>query len=232
MLYILILQVFSFVCAISHTYAFGLYRRQDYSTQTTFLIDDSCGNNKGVIWQAHDDAWKLAGKVLEIEHDEQSTLMKYTIPWNSAAAIDYFGPPDQNSFYREHILRTLVLSSEAYRGWGISDYWNERYVTVTCNDPDNDCLSTSVAYTSTGSSLKYPRINYCPPFFANLSSHSTMWDRIQKGPPELKQNVRNLRSQATTALHELLHINSKYTSNACAGGCKNPKDDDQLLDRT
>lgn len=214
----LILVLIVLVWAVPKAYALELY-----DTQTTFQIDGSCGDNKGVIWQAHEDARKMADKVVDIEHDELSALIKYTIPWNSAAAIDYFGPPSQNSPYREHILRTLVLSSQAYRGWGWSDYWNDRYVTVTCNDPAHACRPTSPAYTiSKSNSLKYPLINYCPVFFANLSSHDAMWDRIQKGGPELKQNVRNLRSQATTAFHELLHITSHWTSNVCAGGCKNP----------
>ncbi|KAI0455002.1 hypothetical protein F5B21DRAFT_219438 [Xylaria acuta] len=205
--------------AVSQAYALGLYGRQDVDIQTTFLIDGSCGDNKGVILKAHEDARTMVTKILEIEHDELSTLIKYTIPWNSAAATDYFGSPNRNSGYREHILRTLFLSSAAYRGWGLSDWWNDRYVTVTCNDPKGACGSTSPAYTNNDKSQRYPLINYCPTFFANLSSHDTMWAKIQNGAPEMKQNVRNLRSQATTALHELLHINSHWTSNACAGGC-------------
>ncbi|KAI0399268.1 hypothetical protein F4802DRAFT_612495 [Xylaria palmicola] len=202
--------------AISSVAALSLYRRQNADILTTFLIDDSCGGNKGVILQAHEDARKMVDNILEIEHDELSTLLKYTINWNSAAAIDYFGSPEDNPPYRERILRTLVLSSEAYRGWGWSDWWSDRYVTVTCKV---DKCGTSPAWTRNDENQKYPLINYCPTFFASLSSHDTRWARIRNGVPELKQNVRNLRSQATTALHELLHINSHWTSNACAGGC-------------
>ncbi|KAK7966290.1 uncharacterized protein PG986_000567 [Apiospora aurea] len=38
-------------------------------------------------------------------------------------------------------------------------------------------------------------------------------------PPDAWHNVRNLRSQASTALYELLHINSSWAGNVCAGGC-------------
>lgn len=193
------------------------FRRQDVGIYTTFLIDDSC--DKAVVQKAHDDAVKMADGALDIEHDELSTLLKYKINWNGAATVDYFGSPQSNNAYREHILRTLVLSSQAYRGWGWSDYWNDRYVTVTCNDPKNDCGLTSPAYTVNDESQKYPLINYCQTFFKNLSSHDEMWNKIKSGPADLKQNIRNLRSQATTALHELLHVNSHWSSNVCAGGC-------------
>ncbi|KAI0096948.1 hypothetical protein GGR51DRAFT_578522 [Nemania sp. FL0031] len=203
--------------SIPRVSALSFSRRQDADILTTFLIDDSCGDNKGAILQAHEDARKMVNDVLEIEHDELSTLLKYTLNWNEAAATDYFGSPEKNSAYREDVLRTLVLSSAAYRGWGLSDWWSDRYVTVTCID--RNC-GTSPGWTRNNESERYPQINYCPTFFANLSSHDTMWAKIQNGPSDLKQNVRNLRSQATTALHELLHINSHWTSNTCAGGCK------------
>jgi hypothetical protein len=193
------------------------FRRQDVGVYTTFLIDDSC--DKAVVQKAHDDAVKMASGALDIEHDELSTLLKYVINWNGAATIDYFGPPSTNNAYREHILRTILLSSDAYRGWGLSDWWNDRYVTVTCNDPKTDCGTSSPAYTVNDENEKYPLINYCPTFFKNLTSHDDMWNKIQSGPADMKKNIRNLRSQATTALHELLHINSHWTSNVCAGGC-------------
>jgi hypothetical protein len=193
------------------------FRRQDVGIYTTFLIDDSC--DKAVVQKAHDDAVKMSGAALDIEHDELSTLLKYTMNWNGAATIDYFGSPQENNAYREHILRTVLLSGSAYRGWGWSDYWNDRYVTVTCNDPANDCGPSSPAYTSNDETRKYPLINYCPTFFQNLTSHDDAWKKIQNGPADLKQNIRNLRSQATTALHELLHVNSHWSSNVCAGGC-------------
>ncbi|KAI1125564.1 hypothetical protein F5Y10DRAFT_294542 [Nemania abortiva] len=190
--------------------------------RTSFLIDKSCGDNRTVILKAHDDARKMVAEILDIQHDELSILLKYTIDWNGLAVIEYFGSPNENQPYREHILRTLVLASEAYPGWGWSDYWNNRYVTITCGDPKNEC-GTGPAYYINDESLKFPYINYCPTFFSILRSHDAMWADVRNGPAEKKQNVRNLRSQATTALHELLHIKSRYTSNACAGGCKDSK---------
>lgn len=197
-----------------------LLGRQDGIIRTTFLIDDSCGNNKSVIQKAHDDAARITFEAIDDDHEELSTLVRYTINWDGEAAMDYFGPPSMNSGYREHILRTIVQASQSIRGWGLSDWWYGNYVTITCNDPYSKCKPTSPAYTSNRLTQKYPLINYCPPFFEELKPHDEMWNKIETGAADMKQNVRNLRSQATTALHELLHINSNWISNACAGGCK------------
>jgi len=43
---------------------------------------------------------------------------------------------------------------------------------------------------------------------------------------QLKQNVRNMRSQATTTLHKWFHIglyDNKFSSEVCVGGCDDTK---------
>lgn len=62
-------------------------------------------------------------------------------------------------------------------------------------------------------------INYCPEFLEELESHSVKVKQIGDDPSGLmKENVRNLRSQATTALHEWLHIKNA-PAECCRGGC-------------
>ncbi|KAK8035576.1 hypothetical protein PG993_010571 [Apiospora rasikravindrae] len=196
----------------------------DSSGYSTLLVDDSCdGNQTETIRQAHRDAADMAHTALEIAQDEPSSIYRYAINWNSTAAIDYFGSPSSNFAYREHILRTLTLASRINAGWSNSggDNSQSRPIKVTCNDPRSRCGIASTAYTDNGLDQKYPLVNYCPGFFQDLSSHSDAWHKMRDGPapPDAWHNVRNLRSQASTALHELLHINSSWPSNVCAGGC-------------
>jgi hypothetical protein len=47
---------------------------------------------------------------------------------------------------------------------------------------------------------------FCPAFFDKLKSHGEQVANVNANK-DLQQNVANLRSQATTFLHELLHIN-------------------------
>ncbi|KAK6832894.1 hypothetical protein PG987_007588 [Apiospora arundinis] len=74
-----------------------------------------------------------------------------TINWDSTAAIDYFGSPNENFAYSEHILRTLALASGVDTGWrnGGDDLAN-RAILVACNDPMDRCKSVSTAYTYNG----------------------------------------------------------------------------------
>lgn len=192
------------------------------------LVDKSCDDNQtGIIRQAHHDAEAMTYTALGGDDNNKNI----TINWNSTAAIDYFGSPSETFAYSEHILRTLALASGVGTGWhnGGADE-ADRAIAITCDDPKDRCKSVSTAYTYNGLNQEYPLINYCPTFFRYFASHNDTWHKMSNGPaPDgAWTNVRNLHSQATVALHQLLHINSSWPASVCAGGCT---DTLQELDR-
>jgi hypothetical protein len=77
---------------------------------------------------------------------------------------------------------------------GRVDWWNNRYVWVVYGGVQAKC-GIHPAYTVTNDVL-YPYIVYCPAFFANLSSHDDMLNKIRQGNMgQMKLNIKNLRSQ-------------------------------------
>ena len=200
--------------------AASLGRRQDddVSIQTTFLIDSSCSEeNKIDIEQAHRDGVEFAKAALESCHDDLTTSAP-CLKMNTRAAIDYWGPKRADE--QAKIFYTLYRASVAESGWGLSDWWYDRYVNVTCSDPTGGCDPNTPAYVPKRNTGRYPIINYCPAFFKNLTSHEEQWKKIQDDQTgQKKLNIRNLRSRATTALHELLYIKG-YPAEVCEGGCK------------
>ena len=115
----------------------------------------------------------------------------------------------------------MLKAANAYPGWGISDWWNNRYVQLSCIDEANECNGNFAAYfDSTNRKYGYPLVVFCPEFFTKLPSHSDVVAKID-GNKDLQQNLANMRSRATTFLHELLHINWG-TAQECSGAaaCK------------
>jgi hypothetical protein len=193
-------QIVTVLIALTSTFqlASGLPgKRQDVSITTTFNIDQSCTPaQQAIIKQANTDALALANAALDSGREILGTTNAggKTINFQTQAAIDYWGPPSLNVPYRQRIFDTLYRATQTYRGTGWSDWWNNRYVTVFCHDVYNTC-GTSPAYTVTKNVL-YPQMVFCPAFFANLSSHGDMLNKIQQDTRgQMKLNVRNLRSQ-------------------------------------
>ena len=91
--------------------------------------------------------------------------------------------------------------------WG--DWWNNRYVELRCDADANTCGQTSAAYTSLRQQ-PYTKIYFCPNYFSKLKPHRELWDKMVNDK-DLQNNVANLRSQATTMLHEWLHIDDPKT---------------------
>ena len=111
----------------------------------------------------------------------------------------------------------MLKAANAYPGWGLSDWWNNRYVMLSCIDHAGECKSGKYAayFDSQKRDYGYPLVVFCNEFFQKLVSHSDAVSNIDKNK-DLQQNVANLRSRATTFLHELLHINWG-TAQECAG---------------
>lgn len=104
-------------------------------------------------------------------------------------------------------IDAMLKAANAYPGWSLSDWWEDRYVQLSCIDEGNECEGKSAAYFySSKHDYGYPLVVFCPEFFTKLSSHSDVVANID-GNKDLQQNLANMRSRATTFLHELLHIN-------------------------
>lgn len=111
----------------------------------------------------------------------------------------------------------MFNAAQAYRGWGLSDYFAGRYVYLSCNNEDDDraCASggkypngNAIAYFSSKRTYGYPLVVFCDPFF-NSPKVGSLDDAIKQVDEnkDYQQNSLNMRTRATTFLHELLHIN-------------------------
>ncbi|KAL9598124.1 MAG: hypothetical protein Q9219_004680 [cf. Caloplaca sp. 3 TL-2023] len=195
--------------------------RRDVSILTGFQYKDCSADRVNILKQNINDAVALASAGLDEVRDE---LVDEKYPqWNhqqvdfsKQAAIDFFGPEKQNGPYQVFIFDAMLKAANAYPGWGFSDWWNSRYVQISCKDELNECGDTTPAYTANSvKKYKYPLVVFCPVFFTKLPSHSDVVAKIDKNK-NLQQNLANMRSRATTFMHELLHI-SWGTAQECSG---------------
>jgi hypothetical protein len=173
----------------------------EISTQTSYLFDASCNDaQKEIIRQAHLDALVLANAALEeCDRGLGATDLEPCVDFNSRAAIDFWGPGSRNGPYQQHIFYTLWRATQAYPGWGFSDRFYERYVNVTCFNPEEHCggsVYRYAGYTANDLWRKYPQVNYCPGFFDRLQSHADRVAAIQNDASgQKKWNLKNLRSR-------------------------------------
>ncbi len=121
----------------------------------------------------------------------------------------------------DNFLRAQAPSTH----WKVGDWWNDRYFTITCDDPgDKDGHNCKSLGSATGYEVepsyrkdgeKYPLINFCPPFF-EMDNLATRVENLDKGYFD-KNDVRSLYSQATAFLHEMMH------TSATAAGVSSPR---------
>lgn len=149
----------------------------------------------------------MAKAALSYKHDELSVNSgggKAYIDFGTQAAYDYFGSSKTNSAYQQQIFNTFFRATLAYRGVGWSDWWNNRYVTISCNDLKRHCGAGAVAaYTYNNKADKYPTIVYCSLFF----QLKTMAEQIAAVKFDLtglkKHNTKNLFSQGRWSLNDM-----------------------------
>jgi len=202
------LSLFSVLAAyvanvVGHPSQPKLEPRQDpISILTTYLDYTGCSTTqRSILVQAAVDARLLAKAALRYRNRDPFVIQSpegITVDFNSQGAIDYFGTKDRNSAYQQRIIDTLFRGSVAYRGTGLSDWWYDRYVSVSCQDFFGDCSQGLFAgYTDNSKTKsKYPLIVYCPAFFTHLKTHAEQVAAIQSDRTgQLRLNVRNLRSQ-------------------------------------
>jgi hypothetical protein len=187
------------------------WKRQDsnetFNATTTFYIYNCDGPNQvSIIKQAHIDALTLANAAFDEDTETLSGNPHQFIDFTTWAAIDYWGPPDFKPSQQQRIYDTLYRATQSYPGWGISDWWNSRYMEIHCSDFAKSCVDPKTgakyaAYTSqtdpnTHNPRRHPWINYCPGFFDVLKSHSDAVADIQNDSTgQKKLNAKNMRSR-------------------------------------
>lgn len=122
----------------------------------------------------------------------------------------------------------MQAASQSYPGWGWSDWWNSRYISIACkpmtgydgcNSPrsPNSPAYNDFAWFSQApdGETRYPLIVFCGTFFKNLTSHAQVVKNV--GDDKTKQGyLPNFRSQAVTFLHEILHVR-QGSAQVCQG---------------
>ena len=210
----------------------------DVGALTGLFGYDGCSDDqKRTLTDALSDALALAQTA--ITQRDELVIERAQINWNSPPAVAYFGTADQSKEYQNNILgawSSFVLVSILLSGqeevmeltlwltdvfenatmtksrWG--DWWNDRYVSLRCDADLKECGDKAAAYTALRKQ-PYTQIFFCPNYFDKLEPHRELWDKMVDDP-SLQNNVANLRSQATTMLHEWLHIDDPKTR-VCRG---------------
>ena len=194
-------------------------RAANISILTSFFGYDGCNTTKGdqkdQVIQAQKDAARLAWWAYQnLSNDTFKT---------DAAAIDYFGPPDETEDTRAFVIKQIEGASRSYPST-FTDWWFDRYVKLNCAPASDSTCNDAAAYYRTKSyGDEYPTIVVCPGFFGDTrpSLRSAVY-AITKNKI-LRGYVSALQSQATTLLHELFHVDFG------AAQISNPPARDQVL---
>ncbi|KAI9758934.1 MAG: hypothetical protein M1840_003623 [Geoglossum simile] len=147
------------------------------------------------------------------------------IDWNSAAALEYWGPPEYTEPYRDRITQNYVRAVADEGWWG--DWWYDRYIEVHCDDLSDNCNFTrpdgtearaaAYMYNSGGfGGNTYPIFNFCPGFFDVLRPHAEVVQDMKSGSLD-RFSALEMRSQASTFLHEMTHVSKQSGENRFIG---------------
>ncbi|KAJ0333877.1 hypothetical protein COL922a_010324 [Colletotrichum nupharicola] len=150
---------------------------------------ENCGDGGAIIKQAYKDA----NKIVNLKG------VKSDINWDSAAALEYLGPPGKKR------IQGLLTGVHA--------------TTEEDDDHDQPIVRAYSQNPSSVSGLDWPYINFCPGFFGLPSLHTAVRQNSDQ-PAVKKYHVDSYRSTAGTFLHELFHLDLAADS---VKGTPNPK---------
>lgn len=175
-------------------FPFRIFLKGGLNAQTTFLDYKGCSADEGaIIVQAHRDALILANAALEKDRDSSKFTPGVFLDFDTVAAIDYFGPLEQNAQWRQRIFDTFARATQTYRGWGWSDWWHGRYISVSCGHREGYC-ENAIAFTTIEND-PYPSITYCARFFDEVFAYSTVMRQLKRSNYVIHKNVENMVSQ-------------------------------------
>ena len=125
--------------------------------------------------------------------------------------FDWFGAfrdTTENEMVR--IMQNYLRAQAPNSHWGIGDWWNDRYFTISCDDPGDTespngyCSTGATGYevepvTNKDPNAKYGLINFCPRFFTNMDNLATRVKNVEDGVFGFdKDDVRSLTSQGVS----------------------------------
>ncbi|KAF2721544.1 hypothetical protein K431DRAFT_346203 [Polychaeton citri CBS 116435] len=132
----------------------------------------------------------------EFTHGQEAELKYKQIDWQSAAAVQFFGPG-----YKLDSARRNVLKGLAHRPVHSLEH-------VRCDDPKLKCPCEDedggLAYTSHVRDQYFDHINFCPSFFRLPKLDDAM--NAAANDAILRDKLDEYRNRAQTMAHELLHV--------------------------
>ncbi|KAL2044016.1 hypothetical protein N7G274_003537 [Stereocaulon virgatum] len=192
----------------------------NFTVLTSYLLDNCSSHEIKDLKQAVHDANVIAFAGIPSIHIINQPPI-FFIDFSHEAAIDYFGPSLKNRDQQSRTYITLRRASYAERGLGLSDWWNDRYVQLSCDrthaGPCNN--GTFLAFTDNGrKGFKYPLITFCKEYFTKLPDFTTVLKYLDAPINEtLRVNSLNIRNKDSTMLHEWIHM-SWGSAQICPGG--------------
>ncbi|KAK3309327.1 uncharacterized protein B0T15DRAFT_460 [Chaetomium strumarium] len=161
--------------------------------------------------QAIRSGWLQSWKLMDYIRPKVNSL-----DLNSAAAIEYLGPPAVNQPYQDRFKEILGSIATFKEGPWWRPGWFDYKIHVRCDDPDNKCsepcgdrtLSSTVACTVDRQGSTPAWINFCPRYFT-FDTLAAKLSKARNEPFFIKRfDLTNYyENQGFTWFHELLHIN-------------------------
>ncbi|KAJ7090103.1 hypothetical protein C8R44DRAFT_990745 [Mycena epipterygia] len=164
------------------------------SALATLWKFEKCSNQMQIpmINKAFEDAAVLASAVAK------------DINWNSAGALEFFGPPGNNKVFQKRIQDNFARAAVYQPGW--LDWFKNSYVEIHCDDPLHLCpcnFGQTLAYTRNDwGKYGYPMVNFCPQLFA-LRPLQAAVDYAQARD---RSNLTLFQNPGMVFLHEMMHI--------------------------
>lgn len=190
------------------TSSFANYNLTDLATKLVGW--EGCTAERGMPPKDVYSGWVQSWKIMNLMYKEA----KSGIDFNSAAAVEYLGPPAQN-YPQQSTFNNIFLKLATIQPGYISTPFDWR-IHVRCDDPDLECdcggsiqLTATVAYTRNDAPPDgIARINFCPRYFTRDTLDTVMMNADLEKPLEVWANMYSYyRNQGAVWFHELLHIN-------------------------
>ncbi|KAL2256741.1 hypothetical protein VTK26DRAFT_1190 [Humicola hyalothermophila] len=153
--------------------------------------------------------WYQSWKLMDFIRPKVSGL-----DFNSAAAVEYLGPPAVISPYFDRFKEIIGNLATFQEGPWWRPGWFDYKINARCDDPGLRCPcfsrpdSTTIAYSRSRTSTNNSMINFCPPYFELPNLDRAIEDGYGGGL--LVDEFANLNSyldnQASIWIHELLHL--------------------------
>ncbi|PWI71638.1 hypothetical protein PCL_11732 [Purpureocillium lilacinum] len=172
---------------------------------------DKCGDISSHIKGWINEAYTDANKLVNLEG------VKEKIDWNSAASLEYLGPPALNKDQQKQIQAVFKNVATVSPGYAPFPNW----IRVRCDDPAQVCSykcpttqedeseGQVIAYArnpDVAAGRKWPDISFCPVWYGMRNLDNAIAWGSGRSNPKNSQDISNYVSRASAFLHELFHL--------------------------